>query len=145
MLLFTELPRETVRKGVRGASEASILVAPSNEIELLGPVSSVFEASVRSLSGLFGQSLRRNSRKPNLCHYSFLEALYIGAILCAADWGRARMHKQLSGVRGSRKPAQPRSYWPRIVRCYPHPIGPATSAIHPASESFDSRKPGSRH
>ena len=51
------LPRETVRKGVRVASEASILVVSSNEIELLGPVSAVFEASVQSLSGLFGQSL----------------------------------------------------------------------------------------
>ena len=42
--LFTELPRETVRKGVRGTSEASILVVFTSEIELLGPVSSVFEA-----------------------------------------------------------------------------------------------------
>jgi hypothetical protein len=48
---------ETVRKGVRVASEASILVVSSNKIELLGRVSAVFEASVRSLSGLFGQSL----------------------------------------------------------------------------------------
>src|SRR5215210_6380640 len=35
----------------------------------------------------------RNSRKPNLCHHSFLEALYIGIILCGADWGYARMHE----------------------------------------------------
>jgi len=48
---------ETVLKGVRVAYEASILVVSSSEIELLGPVSSVFEASVRSLSALFGQSL----------------------------------------------------------------------------------------
>jgi hypothetical protein len=33
------------------------LVVSSSEIELLGPISSVFEASVRSFSGLFGQSL----------------------------------------------------------------------------------------
>ena len=52
-----EMPRETVRKGVRAASEASILVVLGSEIELLGPVSPVFEASVQSLSGLFGQSL----------------------------------------------------------------------------------------
>ena len=37
-------PSETVRKGVRGTSEASILVVFTSEIELLGPVSSVFEA-----------------------------------------------------------------------------------------------------
>ena len=49
----------------------------------------------------------RNSRKPNLYHYSFLQTLYIGVILCAADWGYARMHEQLSGVRGSRKPDSP--------------------------------------
>ena len=40
------------------ASEASILVVSSSEIELLGPVSSVLEASVQSLSGLFRQSQR---------------------------------------------------------------------------------------
>ena len=45
----------------------------------------------------------RNSRKPNLCHFSFLETLYVGAILCAADWDYARMHEQLSGVANSRK------------------------------------------
>jgi hypothetical protein len=55
--LFTEVPGETVRKGVRVASEVSIFVVCSSEIELLGTVSSVFEASVQSLSGLFGQSL----------------------------------------------------------------------------------------
>src|SRR5215218_548669 len=32
---FCELPRETVRKGVRVTSEASILVVSSNKIELL--------------------------------------------------------------------------------------------------------------
>src|SRR5918997_1983469 len=47
---FSDSFSETVRKGVRGASEASILVAPSNEIELLGPVSSVFEVSIQSLA-----------------------------------------------------------------------------------------------
>src|SRR5829696_3056892 len=83
----------------------------------------------------------RNSRKPNLCHYSFLEALYIGVIPCAADCGYARMHEQLSGVRGSRKPAQPRSYSTKTVRCYPPPIGPATSGVHRASGDADSRKP----
>src|SRR5215207_8112582 len=45
----------------------------------------------------------RNSRKLNLYHYSFLETLYVGVILCAADWGYARMHQQLSGVWNSRK------------------------------------------
>jgi hypothetical protein len=49
--------RETVRKGVREASGAFILLAPGSEIGLLGPVSSTFGASVRSLSGLFGQFL----------------------------------------------------------------------------------------
>ncbi len=39
------------------ASETSNLVVLGSEIELLGPVSSGFEASVRSFSGLFGQSL----------------------------------------------------------------------------------------
>src|SRR5215208_146620 len=61
--LISELPRETVRIGVRVASEASILVVSSNEIELLGPVSAVFGASVRSLLGLFGQSRKSHSRK----------------------------------------------------------------------------------
>jgi hypothetical protein len=63
MLLFTELPRETVRKGTRVASGASILLPSGSETELLEPVSSVFEASVRSLSGLFVQSQKRYSRK----------------------------------------------------------------------------------
>jgi len=45
----------------------------------------------------------QNSRKLNLCHYSFLETLYVAVILCAADWGCARMHQQLSGVWSSRK------------------------------------------
>ena len=40
------------------ASEAFILVVLGSEIELLGPVSSGFEAPVRSFSGLFGQSQR---------------------------------------------------------------------------------------
>jgi len=52
-----ELPRETVRKGSIAASGASIIGPQSSEIELLGPVSSGFEASVRSLSALFGQFL----------------------------------------------------------------------------------------
>src|SRR5215212_6501019 len=51
-------PRETVRKGVRVTSEASILVVSSNEIELLGLFSSVFEASGRSYQD-FSDSLRR--------------------------------------------------------------------------------------
>ncbi len=50
-------PSETVLKGVRVASETSNLVVLGSEIELLGPVSSGFKASVRSFSGLFGQSL----------------------------------------------------------------------------------------
>jgi hypothetical protein len=40
----------------------------------------------------------RNSRKPNLFHYSFLKSLYVGAILYVADWGYARIHERLSGV-----------------------------------------------
>src|ERR687890_2865223 len=51
-------PSETVRKGVRVASEAFILVVSSSEIGPLRAFSSVFEASVSSLSGLFGQSQR---------------------------------------------------------------------------------------
>src|SRR5215208_3918062 len=51
----------------------------------------------------------RNSRKLNLYHYSFLETLYVGVILCAADWGYARMHQQLSGVWSSWKPVCSRS------------------------------------
>src|SRR5829696_8473106 len=58
VVLFTENPRETVRKGVRGASGAFILLVPGSEIGLLGPVSSTFGVSVRSLSGLFGQFQR---------------------------------------------------------------------------------------
>src|SRR5215207_10010251 len=41
----------------------------------------------------------------------------------------------------SRKPAQPRSYWPRFYRTVPPCIGPATSSIHRASERFHSRNP----
>jgi hypothetical protein len=48
---------ETASNGVRVAYEAFLLVVSNSEIELLGPVSSVFEASVRSLSALFGQFL----------------------------------------------------------------------------------------
>src|SRR5215204_1487122 len=51
----------------------------------------------------------QNSRKLNLCHYSFLETLYVGVILCAADSGYARMHQQLSGIWSSRKPICSRS------------------------------------
>ena len=36
--------------------------------------------------------------------------------------------------------AQPQSYWPRSHRTAPPPIGPATGAIHRASESGRSRK-----
>jgi hypothetical protein len=57
VVLFTENPRETVRKGVRGASGAFILLVPGSEIGLLGPVSSTFEAPVQNLSGLFRQFL----------------------------------------------------------------------------------------
>jgi hypothetical protein len=45
LLLFTELPSETVRKGARDGTGASILVVSNSEIELLGPVSAVCEAS----------------------------------------------------------------------------------------------------
>src|SRR5215208_3784907 len=60
--LFTNLPLETVRKGTRVSSGASKSLPSGSEIELLGPVSSVFEASVRSLSGLLGNpySARQN-------------------------------------------------------------------------------------
>src|SRR5215203_4101504 len=51
----------------------------------------------------------QNSRKLNLCHYSFFETLYAGVLLCAGVWGYARMHQQLSGVWSSRKPACSRS------------------------------------
>jgi|SRR5215207_11185236 len=51
-------PRETVRKGVRVTSEASILVVSSNKIELLGLFSSGFEASGRSYQD-FSDSLSR--------------------------------------------------------------------------------------
>src|SRR5829696_7991888 len=51
-------PSETVRKGVRVTSEASILVVSSNKIELLGLFSSVFEASGRSYQD-FSDSLSR--------------------------------------------------------------------------------------
>jgi hypothetical protein len=57
MPLFTRVPRETVRKGGSVASEASILLASSNEIGLIGPVCSTFEAPVQRLTELFGQSL----------------------------------------------------------------------------------------
>src|SRR5215218_6811934 len=50
-------PSETVRKGVRVTSEASILVVSSNKIELLGLFSSAFEASGRSYQD-FSDSLR---------------------------------------------------------------------------------------
>ena len=58
LVLFTELPRETVRKGVRVASEASILVVSSNEIGLLGPDSSVFRLQSRAYQD-FSDGLRR--------------------------------------------------------------------------------------
>src|SRR5215218_8221985 len=47
----------------------------------------------------------RNSRKLNLCHYSFLETLYVGLILYGVDWGYTLTHEQLSGVWSSRKPS----------------------------------------
>ena len=55
--LFTQLPRETVRKGTRAVCGACILVASGSEIGLLGPALSTFETSVRGLWGLFGQFL----------------------------------------------------------------------------------------
>src|SRR5215212_6901457 len=40
----------------------------------------------------------------------------------------------------SRKPAQPRSHWPRFYRTVPPCIGPAASAIHRVAEKARSRK-----
>src|SRR5215204_84789 len=40
-----------------------------------------------------------DSRKPNLCHHSFLETLYVGVISCSADKGNVRVHEQFSSVR----------------------------------------------
>src|SRR5215213_5929353 len=64
------------------------------------------------------------------------------ATLVAKPYGRDLLSLvfRQSQKRCSRKPAQPRSYRPRIVRCYTPPIGPAPNVIHRASESFDSRK-----
>jgi hypothetical protein len=52
------------------ASEASILLASSREIGLLGADCSTFEAPVRNLPRLFGQSRKRGSRKSisNILH-----------------------------------------------------------------------------
>src|SRR5215211_7835030 len=44
----------------------------------------------------------------------------------------------------SRKPAQPRSHWPRFYRTVPPCIGPAASAIHRVAEKGHSRKLGFR-
>jgi hypothetical protein len=44
-----------------------------------------------------------------------------------------------------REPAQPQSYSPKTVRCYPPPIGPATSALHRASESLHFSETRLRH
>src|SRR5215208_123738 len=55
-------PSETVRKGARDGTGASILVVSSSEIELLGPVWAVCEASVPSFLSLFGQSLSEGRR-----------------------------------------------------------------------------------
>src|SRR5918994_5675521 len=67
-----------------------------------------------------------------------------GAPFLAEFEGSTSIHRIAEKGR-SRKPAQPRSYRPRIVRCYPRPIGPAPSVIHRASESLLSRKPGFRY
>jgi hypothetical protein len=75
-------------------------------LELRGGMPLFTELPTRGFLGNWASGVR-NSRKPNLCHYSFLETLYVGVILCAADWGYARIHKQLSGVRSSRKPDSP--------------------------------------
>jgi hypothetical protein len=50
-------PFETVRKGSRVASRASILLTCGGEIGLLRPGSRPFEAPVVGLPGLFGQFL----------------------------------------------------------------------------------------
>ncbi len=52
---FHTVSRETVRKGSRVASGASILGRQSSEIGLFRPGSSAPEASARGRSGLFGQ------------------------------------------------------------------------------------------
>jgi hypothetical protein len=100
--LFTELPRETVRKGARVASGASILLFFSSKTGLLKSVSSTFGASARSILGLFGQFQKGYSRKP----------------------------------------VQPRSYWPRSYRSVPPCIGPATTATRRAPKR--ARSPGPR-
>jgi len=47
--LFNKNPRETVRKGSRAASGASIFAPQSSEIELLHPLSWTFEALVNAV------------------------------------------------------------------------------------------------
>jgi hypothetical protein len=69
---FRENLLETVRKASGAGFETSILLASSSEIGLLRPVSSTFEASLRSLSGLFGQFLRESfviGRRLSQHHY----------------------------------------------------------------------------
>ena len=80
----------------------------------------------------------QNSRKLNLCHYSFLETLYVGVILRAADWGYARIHQQLSGVGSSRKPVCSRSGT--------YAVGPGQSEfVQRVADKRRSRKLGFRY
>src|SRR5215204_6816012 len=89
---------ETVKGWARSLYSPSYLEEKFSETEL--PTLSILGNWV---SGV------QNSRKLNLCHYSFLETLYVWANLRAADWGYARIHQQLSGVWSSRKPVCRRS------------------------------------
>src|SRR5215208_5046677 len=55
--LFTELPRETVRKGAGVASGSLLFWLPEQLTGLFRPLSWTSEASARHLSGLFGRFL----------------------------------------------------------------------------------------
>ena len=63
MPLFTELPRETVRKGAKVVIGDSISLVARTEMGLLGPVLPTFEVPERGLSGLFGPFQKGPSRK----------------------------------------------------------------------------------
>jgi hypothetical protein len=65
-------------------------------------------AELRLFSELPGRGLLGNwgfgvghCRKPNPSHYSFLETLYVGVILCAVDRGYARVHGLIANLLAS--------------------------------------------
>jgi hypothetical protein len=60
---------------------------------------------------------------------------FLAEVVCLATSNHRESEKGYS-----RKPAQPRSYWPRFYRTVPPPIGPVTSGVHRASGDADSRK-----